>query len=110
MRCQQRVPVCRHADGGGLWKKGAGNEKPVEKKQGGGTGTVRRITGGPCSGFSFAGRTTCRNGGEEENRIAQFFSQWTFLDKASVEQKLLERCWEWINEIPSKIYAMVTYL
>ena len=36
----------------------------------------------------------CKNGGEEENRIAQAFAQWTFLDKASVEQKLLERCWE----------------
>jgi len=36
----------------------------------------------------------CKNGGKEENRIAQVFVQWTFLDKTSVEQKLLERCWE----------------
>jgi len=30
----------------------------------------------------------------KKNRIAQVFAQWNFLDKASVEQKLLERCWE----------------
>jgi len=35
-----------------------------------------------------------KNGGEEENRIAQVFARWNFLDKANVEQKLLERYWE----------------